>query len=215
MTTVDWEQQWALFAENFHNGMAHIDLSRYGVNATLKLKPGPGFGDLSHPTTALMLELIQGRVQQKNVLDIGSGSGILTLAAAYLGAKQTYGIDIDPEAIEHARLNAELNQKTCRFSLKIPKLTESAVCLMNMILPEQRQFDPSRLKKEAKLWITSGILLEQRDVYLEQTRKWGWELVELRVKEEWLGAVFRQDFPHCSERAQRRDNSFQNGKSLT
>ena len=184
MNSVDWEQQWALFAENFHDGKAHINLG----NQVLKLKPGPGFGDLSHPTTALMLELMQGRIKDEIIFDIGSGSGILSLAAALLGAKKTYGIDIDPDAIEHSRANAELNglEKKCLFSMELPR--SRAICLMNMIFPEQKGFGPERIK--AKLWITSGILIKQKEEYLRQAQIWGWRLQELRTQDQWLGAVF-------------------------
>ena len=50
-STVNWEDQWALFAEDFKEGKAHINLSPFGVEKTLLLTPGAGFGDLSHPTT--------------------------------------------------------------------------------------------------------------------------------------------------------------------
>ena len=106
---VDWENQGALFAENFKDGKAHIDLQRFGTPATLKLYPGPGFGDLSHPTTNLMLELMQGALTGQIALDIGCGSGILSLAALLMGAKKAYGVDIDAEALLHAEKNADLN----------------------------------------------------------------------------------------------------------
>ena len=83
--TVNWEEQWALFAESSFDGKAHIDLSQFGGASTLLLLPGPGFGDLSHPTTYLMLKMMQNRVQNLPVLDIGTGSGILALAALSLG----------------------------------------------------------------------------------------------------------------------------------
>lgn len=183
---VDWEQQWASFAENFHDGKAHIDLSRFGVEKTLLLLPGPGFGDLSHPTTSLMLTLMKGRIQGKTILDIGCGSGILTLAALYLEAKSAYGVDIDPEAVAHAHKNLKLNRLKGDFSLKIPK-HRYEIALMNMIFPEQQVVMKQPI--QADLWITSGIMVSQKEDYLVLTKSWGWKLETEEIQDEWMGFI--------------------------
>lgn len=194
MTHVDWEQQWTAFAENFYDGKAHIDLSRFGGDSNpLLLSPGPGFGDLSHPTTYLMLQLMHRRIHQRFVIDIGCGSGILTLAALRLGAKSAIGIDIDIPAIEHARQNAKLNKLKALFSSKLPKsYPKKPLFLMNMIVSEQKQVMRQKvlLNRFHTEWITSGILATQRSEYLETTKKWGWVLVEELQRGEWLGMVF-------------------------
>ncbi len=183
---VDWEEQWALFAENFYDGKAHVALK----DKTLLLLPGPGFGDLSHPTTALVLEMLRAFVPGEDVLDIGSGSGILSLAALLLGARSALGIDIDPEAIEHAKKNNRLNGLNARFRLKLPRRIPPSIALMNMIFSEQKAAFCNRANEAAKLWITSGILASQEKEYLEQTARWGWKIAEKRQKGEWLGFVF-------------------------
>ena len=190
---VDWEEQWALFAENFSEGKAHINLSRFGKEKTLLLTAGPGFGDLSHPTTALMLEMMQGRVENESILDIGTGSGILSLAALLLGASSAIGIDIASDALNHARLNAKANQLKARFVKTLPKdAPPSNICLLNMIFPEQKTALRSidKYNQLAKLWITSGILQEQKNTYLEWTNSCGWHLEEEHQKEQWLGFIF-------------------------
>jgi ribosomal protein L11 methyltransferase len=191
--TVDWEEQWALFAENFFEGNAHIDLSRFGKEKTLLLSAGPGFGDLSHPTTALMLEMMRGKVKGESILDIGTGSGILTLAALLLEASSAIGLDIDPAALKHARLNAKTNHLQARFVKKLPKkLPPSNICLLNMIFPEQKiALRPiKRYNQLAKIWITSGILLKQKEEYLTWTKSHNWQLEEFLQKDEWLGFIF-------------------------
>lgn len=190
---VDWQDQWAHFAEDFKEGKAHINLSPFGVEKTLFLTPGAGFGDLSHPTTYLMLEMMKGRVERQTVVDIGAGSGILTLAAVMMGADFGIGIDIDPKAVAHAKENAKLNhlESHTKFSKNLPKkLASENLFLMNMILPEQMAFDPSRYNGFAKNWIVSGILAEQKKEYFKQTSKWGWHLIQEHSRSEWIGAVF-------------------------
>ena len=195
---VDWETQWASHAQNFYQGLAHIDLTPFGANQTLLLSPGPGFGDLSHPTTYLMLYLMKDRVKNESILDIGSGSGILTLAALFLKASSARGIDIDHEAILHAQKNAKLNHLEAQFGTTLPSKNSSYfVCLMNMILPEQiivMNEHPSLIHL-SKYWITSGILKSQRKKYLKLTSSWGWDLIDESEKEGWLGFIFRQTPP--------------------
>lgn len=186
-----WIQQWTLFAENFYDGKAHIAIKE----KTLLLLPGPGFGDLSHPTTRLMMQLMQDYVANQPVLDIGTGSGILALASLFLNASSALGIDIDDEALKHARKNGKLNQLKCQFRKTAPKnLGHGHIALMNMIFSEQKMVDPTKWNPFAKLWITSGILVTQVQEYLAQTQKWGWELLLFSQESEWCGFVFRNNF---------------------
>jgi ribosomal protein L11 methyltransferase len=84
----------------------------------LEVDPGLAFGTGSHPTTRLCMEWLEAHAPQlagKTVLDYGCGSGILAMVAAKLGARQVTGVDIDPQAIESAGLNAERNHCTIDF----------------------------------------------------------------------------------------------------
>lgn len=186
---IDWESQWAQFAPNFKNGKAHIDLTRYGTRKTLTLQPGPGFGDLSHPTTSLMLACMEGEIQERTILDIGCGSGILSLGALLMGAKRAIGIDIDEGALFHARQNAKLNQlqRLASFSNVLPKRA-SGIVLINMILSEQKtvlQQIPD-LPLRASLWITSGILADQRNEALSLIEQLDLSLLEEKQEGEWI-----------------------------
>ena len=76
----------------------------------VRLDPGMAFGTGQHPTTRLCLGCLAGEVtSETRVLDVGTGSGVLAIAAARLGAPSIVGIDIDPAAIRSARENADLN----------------------------------------------------------------------------------------------------------
>jgi ribosomal protein L11 methyltransferase len=184
--SVNWKEQWALFAQNFYDGKAHIDLG----DKTLLLEPGPGFGDLSHPTTALMIQMMRPYVPGEAVLDIGTGSGILALAALLLRAERAWGIDIDPEALIHAKTNNRLNRLQARFSQRLPQKFPPAIVLMNMIFSEQRIAFSEEANRFAKIWITSGILAAHEAEYLAQTKLWGWKLLSRAQQSEWLGFTF-------------------------
>lgn len=168
-------------------------MTRFGGRGALLLLPGPGFGDLSHPTTSLMLKMMHLYAPGASILDIGTGSGILALAALLLGARSAIGIDIDPHALTHARKNNRLNHLKARFTKTLPKnLPVSNVLLMNMILSEQRTVAPSNLNPIARLWIVSGILASQQSEYLSQASEWGWEPLSQYRQSEWLGWVFKK-----------------------
>ncbi|MDD4881954.1 MAG: 50S ribosomal protein L11 methyltransferase [Gallionellaceae bacterium] len=88
---------------------------------TIVLDPGLAFGTGSHPTTRLCLKWLEASlVGGETVLDYGCGSGILAIAAARLGAANVVGVDIDPQAVQSARDNAEANGVTAEFLLPDP-----------------------------------------------------------------------------------------------
>ncbi|ATG18921.1 50S ribosomal protein L11 methyltransferase [Ralstonia pickettii] len=84
----------------------------------LELDPGLAFGTGSHPTTRLCMEWLEQHVQpQERTLDYGCGSGILAIVARKLGAGETVGVDIDPNAVDASRYNAERNHVEATFAL--------------------------------------------------------------------------------------------------
>lgn len=192
---IDWEAQWETFSPEFSDGKFRLDLKPYGGKATLLLHPGPGFGDLSHPTTRLALELLKGRVKGKSVVDIGSGSGILSLAAAFLGAREVLGIDIDRQANLHARRNARLNRLQ-KVKFLLPKSYRGGkvdLFLMNMIFHEQQEaIEPFLSQVKESTWITSGILQKQKTTYERWLKKQGFIIKKMIQEEGWLGYQLEQ-----------------------
>lgn len=193
---IDWQGQWAAHGLNFHDGHVHIDVPDAVSPAwkQLKLMPGAGFGDLSHPTTRLVLKMMQGYVSDKYVVDIGCGSGILALCAAALGAKHVYAIDIDEQALIHSQENAALNGMESKLSFYLPEnfqfaFDEPPVILMNMIMSEQQQaWNSLKLSRlQEGVCIVSGILTEQKQAYLNWISEKGWKLCEEQQEQEWLG----------------------------
>lgn len=198
---IDWEEQWRNFAPSFYDGASHIDLSPYDPKCIqeLLLKAGGGFGDLSHPTTRLCLKLMAPFVKAATVVDIGCGSGILMLSALLMGANNAIGIDIEEDALEHASANAKLNHldKKAVFTKKMDrkKLRGTLLLLMNMISSEQKMAWSAQkpLHEQRATLITSGILTEQRETYLNWAIQQGWKLIIEASEEGWSGFVFSQE----------------------
>jgi ribosomal protein L11 methyltransferase len=202
---IDWSSQWAMHGLDYHDGYVHVDLCRFGCSEEqvsrwnpLRLESGPGFGDLSHPTTRLVLRLMHKSVQGQNVIDIGCGSGVLALGAIAMGSQKVVGIDIDEETLKHAQHNAELNEMHDCISFALPHDYQkdadvgAAVVLMNMIRSEQlvAWASLSQLHHLPGESLVSGVLEEERDTYCEQCRDWGWTLLEEIEEEGWLGFRF-------------------------
>lgn len=184
---IDWTSQW--------EGKNELSLAPYGFpDKIIYMTPGGGFGDLSHPTTKLVCSMMSGVVPNKKVLDVGSGSGILSFAALAMGASEVVGVEIDPKAIEHAKENALLNGMDVNFYL--PENTppfQPDVILMNMIFLEQQQAWQSLQLQGPKIVITSGILAEQKNDYLRWAAAEGWHLENTSEEEGWLGLLFKKE----------------------
>lgn len=195
LASIDWEGQWEAHGLDFHDGVVHLDLSKY-INSgkEILLRPGPGFGDVSHPTTKLALELIAAKVKRKHFLDIGCGSGVLSLAAIGFGALTAQGIDIDPEAVKHAEQNAKLNNLEKKTGFCLPgdlSVNRNIFAAMNMIESEQVEAWESlkKIRPHIKEIVTSGILTEERSDYLKLLKSWGWKVL-LEVQEEGWSAFY-------------------------
>jgi ribosomal protein L11 methyltransferase len=211
---IDWASQWAhgwaLHGHQFQEGHVHLDLQALGFIASppsIRLKPGPGFGDFSHPTTRLALQLLSKEAPGAYVIDIGSGSGILTLAAIALGANNAIGLEIDSGAIAHGQANAQLNRMEGRVTFLFPHSFSHAhltankdplIVVMNMIHSEQLQAWASChfLHGCGRTYITSGILQEERAQYLEQCQEWGWQLDKEIAEKGWLAFMFKDRPTH-------------------
>ena len=105
--------------------------------STILIEPSMGFGTGHHATTRLCLEAMQDvGVNGRAVLDVGTGSGVLAIAAARLGARHVIGIDNDPDAIDNARTNMRLNGEPVEFRVsdleRVTELSGFDVVLANL-----------------------------------------------------------------------------------
>ena len=132
----------------------------------LWLDPGMAFGSGHHETTFLALEALEGlELQNKRVLDVGSGSGILAIAADLLGAADAEGVDNDPDTVPVAQANAKLNGSKARFAVDVlsPDTEPADVLVANLYAELHAELAPlyRAALKPGGVLLTTGILAER------------------------------------------------------
>lgn len=155
----------------------------------LILDPGMAFGTGSHPTTRLCLEWLERNVAAAcTVLDYGCGSGILAIAAARLGAGRVAGVDIDPQAVESARANAERNEVNALFAdSALPVAGEYDLVVANILSNPLRVLAPAicaHVRPGGRLAL-SGILREQAEEIIGIYAQW-LPMQVADTREDWV-----------------------------
>lgn len=168
----------------------------------LEIDPGMSFGTGQHHTTRLCIEQIIKHLKEKTeVLDMGCGSGILSIASILLGAKNVTGIDIDENAVRIAMENAALNNiYEDRFVVYCGDVTVDgklqdligynkydmiAVNIIAQIIMGMSFTFPKFLKKGG-IVIASGIIKKYVDEVVDNFQKLGFEILEINDSEEWV-----------------------------
>jgi ribosomal protein L11 methyltransferase len=192
----DWEREWM---DNFHpikfgNRLwvcpSWRDIPEPDA-VNVMLDPGLAFGTGTHPTTALCMEWLDSQdLKDSTIVDFGCGSGILGIAALKLGGKRVVGIDIDPQAIEASKANAERNQVAGKIELYLPKdqpQLQADVVVANILAGPLAQLSEiiSAYVKPGGLLALSGILESQADSVME-AYKHEFDFAPVAVKDEWV-----------------------------
>jgi ribosomal protein L11 methyltransferase len=164
------------------------------------LDPSVVFGDASHPTTLACLRLLEALLSRHDaakVLDLGTGSGILALAAATLGVERIVAVDKNRLAAETARKNVERNGLSDRIEIHEADARHFIhephdVVLANLPFQVLRELDPLRSASLHKSWIVSGINREQADLLKELFDDQGFRIDEEEEDKPWVTFVATQ-----------------------
>jgi len=163
----------------------------------IELDPGLAFGTGYHGTTSGCLEMIEKYLQPDfDVLDIGTGTGILSIAATKLGTRSNFALDIDPVAVKVAKENAKLNQVLDQIDFAQGDLLDVVdgkydLVIANILPHVIKRLIPDlpKVAKVGSISILSGIIEEKADMIKDELKKYDFEIKEIIQKEQWITIV--------------------------
>lgn len=170
-----------------------------GEELVIEIDPGMAFGTGTHPTTSMCMKFMERYAGQfEKVLDVGTGSGILSIAAGLLGAKEVLGVEIDPEAVAIARENIKQNgmeeiirieqgDLTKQNGFKANLVVANLMADLVMLLAE----DVMKNLEDTGLFISSGILIEKQDGVKASIKQAGFEILDIMEEGEWCAILAR------------------------
>ena len=199
----DWAENWKKYYKPFRIG-SHLvvkptweEYTAQPDDLIIELDPGMAFGTGTHETTNMCMKHLEDGMR---VMDGGTGSGILAIAAARLGAKDILAIDIDPDAVKVAVENVELNgvQEQVRVvvgdlckseampcDLAVANIVADAICMLAGPL--------TRHLEKGRLLICSGIIREREQDVMNAAQEAGYVLFDRIEKGEWVALALRNE----------------------
>ena len=200
----DWQNAWKKYyhAMDIGERLAIVPgWEEYETDRTvITMDPGMAFGTGTHETTSLCLEVLDERVRGgERVLDIGTGSGILAIAALRLGAACAEGVDIDPMCVRTAGENAQRNGVQDRFTVLVGDLSDKAsgvynIITANIVAAAILSLAPHvpALMAPGAVFVASGIIDTRKEEVLAGLRGAGLDPFEVREKRGWVCIVCRK-----------------------
>lgn len=203
----DWSENWKKYYKPFRIG-SHLVVKptweayqEQDGDLMIELDPGMAFGTGTHETTNMCMELLERHLRDGvRVMDVGTGSGILAIAAAKLGATDVLAIDIDPSAVKVAKENVALNNvgehvrvvegdlvksEAMPCELAVANIVADAICMLAG--PMTRH-----LVKDGLL-ICSGIIREREQDVLSAAKTAGYQVEDRLEKGEWVALCLRNE----------------------
>lgn len=211
---IDWLNNWKEFFKPFSVDDIYIKPTWEDVTAdaegkkVIQIDPGTAFGTGKHETTQLCIRQLRKHITaEKKVLDIGCGSGILSIVSLMEGASCVDGIDIDENAIKSSFENSQINNlDSDKYSYVTGNIIEDtalqkkygqeqydivvANILADIIIP-LTPIVPSCLKKGG-IFISSGIIDTKEDAVVEAVLNSGFEIIEVAAQNDWRAVVARK-----------------------
>ena len=199
----DWENSWKDYFDILNIGEKFVivptwreyenEENKYVIN----IDPGMAFGTGGHETTSLCIKNLEKYVKpHDNIIDVGCGSGILSIAASYLTDGEIKAVDLDKLAVDVSRENFALNNLENRIAVEEASLLTKETKKYNIIVAnilahiiELMLDDAYNLLEDGGYYITSGIIKDKKNELLEKMLERGFKLVEETSDNEWYSFV--------------------------
>lgn len=199
----DWENSWKDYFDILNIGEKFVivptwreyenEENKYVIN----IDPGMAFGTGGHETTSLCIKNLEKYVKpHDDIIDVGCGSGILSIAASYLTDGEIKAVDLDKLAVDVSRENFTLNNLENRITVEEASLLTKETKKYNVIVAnilahiiELMLDDAYKLLEDGGYYITSGIIKDKKDELLEKMLERGFKLVEETSDNEWYSFV--------------------------
>ena len=199
----DWENSWKDYFDILNIGEKFVivptwreyenEENKYVIN----IDPGMAFGTGGHETTSLCIKNLEKYVKtHDDIIDVGCGSGILSIAASYLTDGEIKAVDLDKLAVDVSRENFALNNLENRIAVEEASLLTKETKKYNIIVAnilahiiELMLDDAYNLLEDGGYYITSGIIKDKKDELLEKMLERGFKLVEETSDNEWYSFV--------------------------
>lgn len=202
----DWANNWKKYYKPIRVGKSIVikpswePYEKQDGDVIVELDPGMAFGTGTHETTRMCMELLERFVKpETTVLDVGCGSGILSITSLLLGAKSIVGVDIDPVAVDVAVENGERNG-FCppRYVIKKGNLADEIegmfdIAVANIVADAIKMLAPDvkRFIKPEGYFICSGIIEDRIDDVKECLNSLGYNIIEVLRQGEWAAMLCR------------------------
>lgn len=195
---VDWANNWKEYYKATRVGARIVikpiweEYDKKEHELIVELDPGLAFGTGTHETTRMCIQALERYVDKDSIVfDIGTGSGILAITAAKLGAKKAIGVDLDPVAVDSAKQNVGYN-KLDNIEIRHGDLLDviegkANVVVANIIAEVIALLTPdvvNCLEKDG-YFITSGIINDKVNDVVNKLKEYGFEILEINNQGEW------------------------------
>ncbi len=166
----------------------------------IELDPGMAFGTGTHPTTVLSIQALERFVSEgDHILDVGSGSGVLSIASVLLGAERVKAFDLDDIAVKSTVINAKLNHVESKIESRqnnlLDNVKEEADVIVSNILAEiivRFVEEAYACLKPGGTFITSGIIQAKKQMVRRELEKNGFEILEVNQMEDWISFIAKK-----------------------
>ena len=199
----DWANSWKVYFKPEKIGARTVikptweDYNPKEDELVIELDPGMAFGTGNHATTALCIKLLEKYVKpDMAIIDVGTGSGILGIIAAKLGAQRVQALDYDTVAVEAAVSNVDLNKLSTVVSVEYSDLLDKAqgqadimvanivADIINRLIPEAGAY-----LKDQGIFIASGIIDDRKEDVLVVLEENKYEILEIKEENGWVAIV--------------------------